>query len=221
MKDMIDALGALRQTGPQAPADAETVAADVARAHRGLVHRRRRRWVVGSGAAAVTAIAVGAAVVVGVSGHAPAAPVHQQAAQVQQQVQLAAYTGNQPAGFVVQTVPVGWKVVSSNQYAFEVVPPTVSTADPRKINFMSGITVMLQGDSTFPSGSRLTPVTVNGRPGQLGYPEGNIAQWLVFSDAKGNKVMVQVPVNLGLTTDQIVRFADGITVTGDAQAPRG
>lgn len=44
------------------------------------------------------------------------------------------------------------------------------------------------------------------------------AMWLIFPDATGNKFLVQVPASLGLTNDQIVHFAQGITVTSDAHS---
>ena len=80
---------------------------------------------------------------------------------------------------------------------------------------------MLQAGSRLPANSPVTKVTVNGRPAVLGFHYGGEGttrdRWLIFSDAKGHKVLVQVPESLDLTTDQIVRFAEGITVTSQAQ----
>jgi hypothetical protein len=56
----------------------------------------------------------------------------------------------------------------------------------------------------------------------LGLTEDKGAKWLIYPHGAGSsKVLVQVPTKLGLTDKQIVQFADGITVTSDAQAGRG
>ncbi|WP_268919043.1 hypothetical protein [Paractinoplanes lichenicola] len=39
---------------------------------------------------------------------------------------------------------------------------------------------------------------------------------MLFSDASGRKVNVQVPETVGLSDEQVVDFAEGITVTGQA-----
>jgi hypothetical protein len=100
-------------------------------------------------------------------------------------VRLVAYTGAQPIGFIVSTVPAGWQVASSDRAAF-----------------------VLQAGSRRPADSPVTKVTVNGRPGVLGFPYGG-GLWLIFPDAKGHKILIQIPESLHLTTDQIVRFAQG------------
>jgi hypothetical protein len=84
---------------------------------------------------------------------------------------------------------------------------------------------MLQAGSRLPDNSPVTKVTINGRPGVLGFPYGGEGpardRWLIFSDAKGHKILIQIPESLQLTTDQIVRFAQGITVTSQAQPIAG
>ncbi|NUR03743.1 MAG: hypothetical protein HOY79_46700 [Streptomyces sp.] len=49
--------------------------------------------------------------------------------------------------------------------------------------------------------------------------------WLMWSDAAGHRLQVQVPDKLGLTKQQIVTFADGAivtaTATGKAHAGKG
>ncbi len=151
----------------------------------------------------------------------PSAAVQQSSTPQQKpQVELAAYTGVQPAGFTVKTVPVGWKVVSSDTNDFVAVPPGTAVQSGNVL-LTSGIAVMLQADSQLPSDSPVTTATVNGKAAQLGLAKHKIAMWLIFSDPAGHKVLVQVPTRLGLTTDQIVRFAEGITVTGAARTAAG
>jgi hypothetical protein len=39
----------------------------------------------------------------------------------------------------------------------------------------------------------------------------------MFPDASGRRVLVQIPAAVGLTDDQLVNFARGISVTDEAQ----
>jgi hypothetical protein len=232
--NMIDMLGTLRDTGAQVPADSDTVAADVARGRRALIVRRGRR-IAGTGFVAVAATAAIATGTVGQSSGsgataASAAPAASRPSAVIQpttattQLQLIAYEGAQPVGFKVSTVPAGWHVTSSSRFAFVAVPPGTKTP-PRPagapVSIMGGIAVMLQGDSRLPADEPISKVTVQGNEGQLGLTKDKSAKWLIYPHGAGSKVLVQVPTKLGLTDKQIVQFADGITVTSDAQAGRG
>jgi hypothetical protein len=84
---------------------------------------------------------------------------------------------------------------------------------------------MLQGQSTMPSQSPVTKVSINGKEGLLGLAEGGTgsarSMWLIFPDGRGHEVLVQVPLSLGLTDQQIVSFARGITVASAARAANG
>jgi hypothetical protein len=233
MQDILDALRTLPHAVTPAPAAPDVAAADVARGHRALSRQRHRR-IAFSGAAlavvAAAAVAVGGPALVGSTTH-PAAAGSPPTTQVAK-VQLEAYTGAQPAGFRVSTVPAGWQVISSNRSSFVVAPPgasgTASQADPGggpSVSFVGRIAVMLQGQSTMPSHSPVTKVSVNGKEGLLGFAEGGSGSsrdmWLIFPYGQGYKVLVQVPVSLGLTSNQIVRFAQGITVTSAAVSGKG
>lgn len=228
MQDMIDMLGTLRDAGAQVPADSDTVAADVARGRRALIVRRGRR-IAGTGFVAVAAAAAIAAGTVGQSSGSGATAASRPSAVIQHttattQLQLTAYEGAQPVGFKVTTVPAGWHVTSSSRSAFVAVPPGTKTPHGpagAPVSLMGGIAVMLQGDSRLPADGPITKVTVQGNEGQLGLTEDKGAKWLIYPHGAGSKVLVQVPTKLGLTDKQIVQFADGITVTSDAQAARG
>ena len=39
--------------------------------------------------------------------------------------------------------------------------------------------------------------------------------------AKGHKILIQLPTSVGLTTAQLVKFADSITVTSAAKTAAG
>jgi hypothetical protein len=228
MQHMIDMLGTLRDTGAQVPADSDTVAADVARGRRALIVRRGRR-IAGTGFVAVAAAAAIATGTVGQSSGSGATAASRPSAVIQPttattQLQLIAYEGAQPVGFKVTTVPAGWHVTSSSRSAFVAVPPGTKTPHGpagAPVSLMGGIAVMLQGDSRLPTDEPITKVTVQGNEGQLGLTEDKGAKWLIYPHGAGSKVLVQVPTKLGLTDKQIVQFADGITVTSDAQAARG
>ncbi|MFB7499207.1 hypothetical protein ACFC09_31735 [Streptomyces sp. NPDC056161] len=237
---MTNVLSTLRSTG-DVPADAETVAADVARGRGALLRRRRRRVAGVAAVAAVAAIAAGSAGQFGggrSSGPSTAAvqrtpsTAQQKSATAQQKseapqqtpdLQFAAYHGPQPAGFTVDTVPAGWKVESSTTSVFVAVPPGTHTPKPvpGATDLSRGIAVMLQGMSRLPADASVTKVTVKGKAGSLGLTEDKGAKWLIYPDSAGHNVLVQTPVELGLTDSQIVRFAEGVTVTGDAEAAAG
>ena len=166
-------------------------------------------------------------------------------------IRLTAYTGTQPGGFKVATVPAGWQVVSSDAYSFVVAPPGAPAvgasvapaaaasvaargAEPatqKKVplsapgSYVGRIVVMLQGLSQLPKNEAVTTVTVNGKQGQLGLAEGGTAktryEWLIYPDANGHKILIQLPTSVGLTTAQVVKFADGITVTIAAKTAAG
>jgi hypothetical protein len=239
MPDVQDMLRTLPHAVTPGPAGADVAAADVARGHRALSRQRGRR-LAGLGGA----VAVVAAVAVTVSSQpaqlgrsAPSAAGSSTATSQTPNVQLAAYTGPQPAGFRVSTVPAGWRITSSDDYSFVVAPPGVTTASSAAVpargghkvsdagSYVGKLVVMLQGLSELPSGSQVTKVTIHGEAGQLGFAEGGTGksryEWLIFPDASGHKILVQFPASLGLTRAQIVRFAEGITVTRAAKTAAG
>lgn len=221
MRDMTEILSSLRDPGAPEAAGEDVVAADVARGHHALLGRRRRRFA-GSGiaAVAVAVAALGASQLAGSgSGGATSTAV---GATDTAHVLLTSYTGSQPVGFRVDTVPAGWRVVSSTKDLFLVVPPHASVPPvkrPGAVALTNGIAVMLKARSRLPGGA--AKVTVDGRQGRLGLTVDKKAEWLVFPDAAGRQVLVQVPTTLGLTDDQIVRFAQGVTVTDQAHSING
>ncbi|WP_331755791.1 hypothetical protein [Streptomyces sp. NBC_01643] len=222
--DFLGALHALRDSGGQVPASTDAVAADLARGHRALIGQRRR--IGGAGFVALGVVAATMAVAAGPFGESHSSMETQYAAQPSASsrsespiaLQLATYAGAQPAGFRVDTIPAGWHVSSSSAHVFLVVPPGTGNHTQ---SYFDGIAVMLQGESRLPADSPVTKVTIHGRTGQLGFSGKREAKWLIFPEAAGKSVLVQVPTKLGLTDSQIIRFAQGISVTKDARAARG
>ncbi|MFC8845637.1 MULTISPECIES: hypothetical protein [unclassified Micromonospora] len=229
MPDVMDVLRALPSAVTPDPTSPDLVAGDVARGHRALTRRRRQRFAWSSAAAVVAVAVVGAGQLGGTTTTTTAAEGPVPTATQAMRLQLVAYTGAQPVGFEVSTVPEGWQVVSSDRSMFVVAPPGWQTAPPapgRAVSLQGQISVSLQSLSRLPEGTPVTQVDVNGRAGQLGFPweaEGKLSdiRWLIFPDASGRKVLVQVPGALGLGDDQIVRFAEGVTVTDEAEIVGG
>jgi hypothetical protein len=222
MPDILTVLQNLPQTS--APADEAVVAADVARGHRAV--RRRRQQRIGFTAAAVAVVAgvaVGAGQLGTTGNHQPttAAGTGVTAAGMQ----MVDYTGEQPSGFKVTTVPDGWTVISSQPDEFVVAPPGRETgvgpsagpsSGPAPVSYDGRIAVYMVGDGPGPSGSHPEKVDINGKPGKLGaFPKTKTspdAHWLTFPSDHGT-VVVQVPDSTGLSNDQILTFARGVTVT--------
>jgi hypothetical protein len=220
MPDVTDMLRALPLAVTQEPPGPDIAAADVARGHRALSRRRYRRF---AGVAGALAVVAGLASVIGQPGKSTPPAAAGTTFPQTSAIRLTAYTGVQPAGFRVATVPAGWQVASSDAYSFVVAPSGAPAGTPG--SYVGRIVVMLQGQSQLPQNEPVTTVTVNGRQGQLGFPEGGTAktryEWLIYPDGKGHKVLIQLPVSVGLTTAQLVSFADGITVTSAAKAGVG
>jgi hypothetical protein len=103
--------------------------------------------------------------------------------------------------------------------------PKTDPGSAQSVSFVGRIAVEFQGLSRMPSQSPVTKVNINGQAGLLGFAEGGTGSsrylWLIFPDAKGDKILVQIPASAGLTNNQIVSFAQGITVTSAAVATGG
>jgi hypothetical protein len=228
MPEVVEMLRALPRSVTPAPAGADDIAADLARGHRALARRRRQRLAGLAGGVAVVAGVAVAFTLPGQPGRSAAPATASAAAGAHPAIQLVAYSGAQPAGFTVGTVPAGWQVVSSDAYSFVVAPPATSaapSADGQGVSFIGRIAVMLQGDTTLAPDATVTAVTVNGQPGKLTVNADSDPRLssveLFYPDAHGHQVQVQVPASLGLSNAQIVRFAAGITVNSAAKAGLG
>ncbi|TDB76282.1 hypothetical protein [Micromonospora sp. KC723] len=230
MPDVLDVLRTLPHAVTPDQTSPDVVTADVARGHHALASRRRRRLAFSGAAVALAATVAMGAGQLGRPDSATTTVAEGPATTTNtSRLQLVAYTGTQPVGFEVGTVPEGWHVISSDKSMFIVTPPGGDTAPPAPggaVSLQGRISVSLQSLSRLPDRSPVTKVDINGRAGELGFPqeaEGKLSdtRWLIFPDASGRKVLVQVPGELGLSDDQIVRFARGITVTDQAESVGG
>jgi hypothetical protein len=210
----------------------EAVEADLARGRAALLrdHRRRtiRRSMIGTTtlAAGVAAVLIASQVGgssapptnhVGPQIHHPVTPSGGRAAhRSAKAIRLVAYTGHQLAGFSVDKVPAGWHLSGSTQYALTIDP--AGDRDNNPDVFAGKLTVLLasQDETSFPA--KGDHIKVDGQPGII-WDLGGIQ--LGYTDAAGHRIVVQVPNRLHWTDTQIVSFAEGVHVTGNALAGRG
>ncbi len=121
MTDLTDRLASLGATGNDLASQA-TVAADLSR---GRAARRRRRMRVG-GALSVAALALaGTTLYLGASGTVATHHGHETAASAHLKIKLVNYTGREPQGFTIASVPQGFGLQeqASNGHAFVLAPP--------------------------------------------------------------------------------------------------
>ena len=213
MTDLIERLAHLK--GEETPVAATTVAGDLARGRAAQRHRARVRGAaVGLSLTAVLAVGagVGALVAGGDPGPSPAA-----AGQgTTNAVTLVAYHGKQLQGFDVSKVPAGFTLQGANAFSLAIARPS----DHSSIDsFADKLVVMLQSrdQSGTPTGVK---VSVNGHAGTIYSTPDKLARILQYSDGS-HVVQVQAWSSLGLTDSQLVDFAEGVTVTSEAQASVG
>jgi hypothetical protein len=234
MTDITDLFSHVASAVEQPPSDA-VVDADIARGHRALTQAHQRRLMRRSLITAVTlATAAGGIVAVtqlrgsgsaqhhSVAGGATvtnpsSSPVNRSTVQQAPAIRLVAYTGSQLAGFTVDRVPDGWQLSTSTRLALTINAADDTNHDPDV--FEGKLTVLLQSQDAhgLPPG---TSVTVDGQPGVV-TDQGRYGEILTYSDGKNHTVVIQAPKQLGWATSQIVSFAEGVHVTGDALAGRG
>ncbi len=227
---MIDIERLLDQTARSAEAtpSPEVVEADVRRARSALLHRRRRRavWTSVASTAAVVAV-IGATVVIGGAdrtGDTPTARPNATQSQGQAPggdgVDLVTYHGEQPPGFIVDLVPEGWYIQQPDHGAYSLsIARDGDTSSPDA--FVGKLVVtLLSSDASVPKNGE--PVDINGREGVISPSDGG-ATTLIFPYADGRYVEIQAwsLADLGWSNDQLVRFAEGITVTASAKAGVG
>lgn len=134
-------------------------------------------------------------------------------------VRLVAYTGQQPAGFVVQQAPAGWYIQPQDHASYSLtIAPDGDTTSPDA--FVNKLVVTLLSSSVpqkLPDTG--ASVQVNGQPGVIS--DGPPATTLTYRYPDGRFVQIQAWDNLGWDHDQLVHFAEGVTVTADAKAGSG
>jgi hypothetical protein len=222
MSDITELFEAIGPDGVGDPA-AATVDGDLTRGRVALVktHRRAvvRRSMFATGSLVVAAAVAVTATQIGGGSKAPAEVSHGPVQVVHHHanaVQLVDWTGKQLAGFTVDQVPDGWHLSGSTQYALTINSAGDNDTDPNV--FVDKLTVLLASvdEGAYPADGQ--HVTVAGQPGVV-WNGGE--EMLGYTDAAGHRVEVQAPDALHWTSDQLVAFAEGVHVTGNALAGRG
>jgi hypothetical protein len=234
VNDVKDLLGLALDTGPAEGTEADP-REDLARG-RSLL--RRRRLLAGAGVAA--AMVAGAAVPLalqggsGVSnGHGPVAASAKPVIKTTEpsvpsasspspsrsrggHVALVAWTGTQPPGYEVSWMPAGWVVQGSTPYYLTIAP--AGDKDTQPDSFLGKLVVMLQSKSvTSPPSGQSQPV--NGRRGvfEPAAEAGGDTEILTFQVPGGQWAVVQAPMALGWSSQQLAQFAGGVKVLVTAQ----
>ena len=206
MNDVIDRLAQLNSPAPPAP-HCDEVAGDLERGARALVHRRRRASALAS-VGLVLAMGGGLAATAVVSRDDAGVP-----ATAAADVGLVAWSGDQPQGFNVAVVPDGFFVQGSDSYVFTVAREGDAT---HPLSFEDKLVVSLE-DSIKPGGQLVGDlVEVAGGTGAIRHSGG--ATTLEFFQGE-HEVVVQMWNSVGLSDEELINFAEGITVTDDARIP--
>jgi hypothetical protein len=201
----------------------QTLDSDLARGRAALVrvHRQRtiRRSMMGGGALAAGVAAV--LVVAQLGGSSPAQRIgltHPGPAiaspdpHTRPSIKLVAYHGKQLAGFTVDRIPVGWFLSTSTASALLIDPDGSSDNNPDAFEGKLAVLTSSVDEHGLGSGDN---VSVNGRPGVVS-DQGKYGLMLRYNDPNGFGVDIQAPLALHWTDAQIVRFAEGVHVTGNA-----
>jgi hypothetical protein len=205
---------------------AEAVAdADLVRARRA---RRRRRAGRTTAASGLVAAALGAFMIIGPGmapstppgGATPAAP-----RSTTSGVELVAYTGAQPTGYRLDSVPVGWTIRDDTRGLLTLAPKGSATAEstvPGSTSLEGTIAVMTESDTGVPTGVRLDPVRVGDRPGVIAHMLGSgDTRTLFLKQPSGTYLVIQVWDGLGWDNGRIAEFAGSVHITQDAQPSLG
>jgi hypothetical protein len=254
MTDLETMLSNAGRSGPYQDAAADVVDADVARAHRALVHRRVRRT--GGRSLAVGALALGSFAVLhtqsggqtattGIAAPTtktatttkpvatkratttpamvatvPTVPKTKTAASPavhELAIKLVDYTGTQPPGYTVGSVPSGWDLQGVSNFALVIGPK--GDADQELNDFQGKLVVML-ASSDEPAHQTGTPVAVGDLTGVVRHTDPNVTQ-LFVTDAAGHHIDIQAPTSLHWSDAQVGAFAATVHVNPNAQAGVG
>jgi hypothetical protein len=202
---------------PGADPPAHVVDDDLARGRRALVRQRLRRG--GTRSLLVAAAAVGSLLVVQTQGpsQSPEHAAGPSAPGSTSSVKLVAYTGSQPQGYTVGSVPDGWEIQGVDNYALVIA--AVGNPDRQLDSFAGKLVVMLLSkDASIPTTG--TRVAVGSTTGIVSHVDPATAQ-LFFTDAAGHVLDIQVPAALNWTDAQIGQFGAVVHANASAQAGVG
>jgi hypothetical protein len=210
MYDVNDRLTALAKRPGQVPS-AEIIAADLRRGAAALRRRRARRASFGA-AAAISTLGVSVAVL----GHPGVEhPASKEPTTIStptgRGLALVAYHGKQLPGFEVRQIPVGYVLQGSTPNVLAIAAPgDHSSVDDFRRKLVVTVTAATPGERIHGA-----HVEIGGQPGVIRTGSDGVTMLQYHSGKR--LVNVQAWSNLRLTREQVVRFAQGITVTGHAK----
>jgi hypothetical protein len=239
MSDITDLFSSVAPSADARPS-AETVEADLTRGRQALVRDHRRRTIRRSMTATATvAAAAVAAVVIAQFGSNGTNVAHHRSAIAKPKVQvkthhhhiavvktkprstapikLVSYTGPQPKGFTVDSIPDGWFLGGVNQFALTIDP--AGDTDVSASDFEGKLAVLTQSIDVHGLGGG-TLVSINGRAGRI-TQQGKYGLNLNYTVASGFGVDIQAPAQLNWSDAQLVAFAEGVHVTDQAVPSEG
>jgi hypothetical protein len=209
MYDVNDRLTALaKRPGP--PPSELTIAGDVRRGAAALRRRRARRASVGV-AVAISTLGVAVAVLQQPTSHNPVSKQHATTSKpADGRLTLIAYHGKQLPGFKVRQIPSGYVLQGSTASVLAIAEP----GDHSSVDDFRRKLVVTVTEATANERIHGSPVDVGGHRGAI--RTGNDGVTMLQYHAGRRLVNVQAWSNLHLTREQVVKFAEGITVTAHA-----
>jgi hypothetical protein len=219
--------GLARIAGPGAEPTREQVVADLARGQKAL---RRRRTMQAAAGSAFTVAAIAAAFAFAAGSPAATttpeakAPITSTATSGAKApvFELKAYKGKQPDAFTVAQVPAGYEVQGVTDSSLTVGPEGMADKDPN--SFVGKVAVMLQSvDEHGKMPGTPEKVKVGDQEGLFVKRPGTDGDGisLFIKQPSGMNLEIQVWDGVGWTRDQIVAFAEGVTVNANAKPGRG
>lgn len=208
MDDIEQRLARLGQQ-PLRPVSEVQVRADLEAARSARRARRTRRASLAALALVVVA-GVGAAVPIVTdhdgSGHGSGEPTT---------VRLVDYTGAQQPGFTVRTVPAGYVLQGASRGVLAIAAPGDHTSI---YSFVHKLVITVEAAAEYPP-PRGAAVVVQGHAGAIRSSVDGVTT-LEWVDGP-HLVQVQEWNDIGLTREQLIAFADGVTVTTAAMDSHG
>ncbi len=224
MKDLSSLLHDAAHTPRTAPTN-EQVDADVSRGRRAMHRRTARR--VGTRSVLVGALALGTFAVVhpqGGGGSNPGAVTAQPQAPssaapivTSKPVELVAYTGKQPPGYTVGSIPAGWEVQGVDDYNLVIAPVGLPN---KRLDVFEGKLVVMLGSVGQKAPTDGVTVAVGSRQGLVSHFNPG-APILYFTDAAGHLVVIQQPKALHWSDAQLAAFGSGVHVNATAKQGLG
>lgn len=216
-----------QSVAPVPVVETSAVDADLARGRQALRRRRARRMSAGSGLLVAAAIGAVAVVSNGVQPSLDRAnpPASTADARSGAAIDMVAYTGAQPSGYVLDKVPSGWAVRDDTAGVLTLAPADATSPDGElegAISFEGAIAITTEADTGLPTGVQLDDVEVAGEPAVIAHLQGaGDTRALFLEQPSGAYLVIQVWDGLNWDNDHVARFAASVHVTDDAQLSVG